>query len=249
MPDQPYMILVSGLTGSGKTSLLQKTTDYLKVKKYTKIILDECVEEHEEYKKKVKKILEDLKKRKFEITEEDYIKFQKAYFDVRTKYCDTVIDNKVVTNVRKRNNIIFETQGLNYHDYIKYFGNGYKIVIAYSLVDFFKIIRRNEGRFITQVKKFYQGGEAPRLPDVRYLRGGDFDKKFRSLRNTILRIVSEDCFNLKNTNFCGKNRLYKLLLYDNNGKEMKLVADINRENNMTPGEVSSILNEYMKTPY
>jgi len=245
----PYMIFVAGLTGSGKTTLLEKTVKYLKIDDYVKVILDECVEENQEYRKKVAKILNNMKKNNFEITEDTYTEFQKAYFDVRTRYCDTMVDNIVVDNVRKRKNIIVETQGLGYHDYIKFYGDRYKIVLAYSLVDFFKIIRRNEDRFMTQVKKFYQGGRSPRLPDVRYDKGGQFEQKFRGLRNTILRIMAEDCFNLKNRNFCGNHKLFKLLLFDNNGKEMKLVADINKENNMTPSEVSMILDTYMKFPY
>jgi len=60
-----YFIITAGATGSGKTSLVESTLQVLGFEpntKYTKLLIDDLIENSEEYKKNVEKIIEDVEK-------------------------------------------------------------------------------------------------------------------------------------------------------------------------------------------
>ena len=67
-----YIIITVGHSGSGKTRLINKTIEYLNLdKNYKTCLVDDLIENNEEYKKIINNNLES---------------FEKVYFDIRKKY-------------------------------------------------------------------------------------------------------------------------------------------------------------------
>jgi hypothetical protein len=116
-----YFIITAGPTGSGKTDLIKKTLDVLGLPEnieYEKFLIDDLVENDEEYKKEILKIINEIddkcnndcetnnnnnnedckincKKETFENPDDDlFEKFNKAYFDVRNDIGCKTINNK-----------------------------------------------------------------------------------------------------------------------------------------------------------
>ena len=79
-----YFIITMGISGSGKTSLIEKTLNYLDLenKSYKKILIDDLIENNNNYKNKIRNIIN-------QNTDLDFIdkkivnKFTDAYFSVR----------------------------------------------------------------------------------------------------------------------------------------------------------------------
>ena len=54
-----YFIITMGISGSGKTSLIEKTLNYLDLenKSYKKILIDDLIENNNNYKNKIRNII------------------------------------------------------------------------------------------------------------------------------------------------------------------------------------------------
>ena len=103
-----YLIITTGMTGSGKTSLIEKTIEYLNIKgeKYVKILIDDIIENNDKYKQKIIKILAKIKesckdevdcieKKYKEPTKEMYKDFGDAYFTTRKNRCSQDSESNV----------------------------------------------------------------------------------------------------------------------------------------------------------
>ena len=125
---------------------------------------------------------------------------------------------------------------------IKELPSNYKIVVAYTLVDYCKLIERNMLRSYKTMTKYLknkQTNQAPRLAKIH-------KHKILTVKNKLKKIVtcftgdkpSEVCdfLNITNTS--------NLLLYDNNGTKMKLVYD-NESDKLTKKEIYALIDKYL----
>ena len=124
-----YIIITVGHAGSGKTRLINKTIEILNLdKNYKTCLVDDLIENNDEYKNKIKELLKDNSKLEL---------FEKAYFDVRQKYdYDRVNDDKIKKYIKNKKNIILETTGKNIPKWIlsrNWIPINYDIIIAYSV--------------------------------------------------------------------------------------------------------------------
>jgi len=211
---RPYLFIVAGPTGSGKSRLVDKIITYLEIKTagdtiFSKIVIDSLVENSKGYKKHINNIINnncqgntgnvlkgcDILDEKINALNSELLgEFSSAYFTSRTdfdcisgeklpdnggsgtksKSCDNVNNNNFQKGLTDKNNIIFETTGEWYPDWIfKKFNKElqeYNIVMAWSFAAINTLIDRNKGRAIHDMNKYIKSngkGSAPRLPDVR----------------------------------------------------------------------------------
>lgn len=95
----------------------------------------------------------------------------------------------------------------------------YTVIVSYSLVQFDKLLERNSDRAYKDVQTFFNNRDkhAPRVPEIR-------KTEFLILFEKIRRIASElyrDCFLSHNTDICGKKKVNRMLLFDNNEDVIK----------------------------
>lgn len=205
----PYLIITNGSTGSGKSSLVGKVIDHCKLeKRHTRFLIDDLVENNEEYKKGVDEIIEEVcaarqlcpaLRTKLRDPDDDIIrKFKAAYSHVRSgNYCGgegTCEDllNAMLKNAAARGeNMVFETTGGYYVDWlVDQMPPHYKIYYAFTLVDFCENMRRNNERAVASMKEYIKDRRklAPRLPDVRKdLFEKLADQMFANLRDLLIR--------------------------------------------------------------
>ena len=240
----PYIIILLGATGSGKTTLAKKTIEYLKLKKrHVKIIVDNLIMHNKRYKKLITEIIKN--------EDNDYLnpdanllaKFNNAYFSVRkgpncipgnNLSCDEQSDIKLYLALAERKNVIIETTGTYYPKWLltNQLVDNYNIIFSYSLVNYNILQQRNKDRLISSIKMFKEKKvkAAPRLPDIS-------DKTFipiiQNIKDTLLDTYNKcvQSYNI-NYNYCGNYRIKTMLLFDNNGKEMKLIFDSSFSNNL-----------------
>ena len=175
--NNPYILITCGPTGSGKSSLIDKSIDYLKLERPLDkniFIIDNLVEQNPDYKNKSAKILKKY------FSENDYrvieIKIKKlldtpinknsifqnftnAYFNTRKfgckyKSCDKSFDKRIRSTINKNENFILETTGRSFPTIVGWTNDKYKIFISYSLVEFCTLIERNIKRMTEQIKSF-----------------------------------------------------------------------------------------------
>ena len=212
-----YIIITVGHSGSGKTKLINKTIEYLNLdKNYKTCLVDDLIENNEEYKKKVKKIIKN-----------NLETFEKVYFDIRKKYdYDRVNDEKIKKYIKNKENIVIETTGKNIPKWIlsrDWTPKNYNIIIAYSLVSVKNLIKRNKERLEQAIKAFMDDdtNPAPRIPNL--------DKTI--IKNNVKNIVKtllelyENCIINHNIEIYNNVKINKLLVFDNNGKDMKIIYD------------------------
>ena len=109
---------------------------------------------------------------------------------------DDVFDTRIKQSILEGKNIVFETQGVHPVDtvtwmkeMIKLSSYDYKIIMAYSLVEYCELIKRNQTRFgssVTAVLKNTQQQPAPRLPYVQDGEASSFKKTYTLIRNGLL---------------------------------------------------------------
>ena len=221
-----YFIITMGISGSGKTSLIEKTLNYLDLenKSYKKILIDDLIENNNNYKNKIRNIIN-------QNTDLDFIdkkivnKFTDAYFSVRNTdnchfnnekiKCDIL--NDIYINLYTQNKeqiIILETQGLNIPAYIGdyiYNKDKYNLIYTYSLINLKIAYNRNISRFKESLEKFKQNNTnpAPRLPDINKL-----SINLLAIEDCLLKIYSL-CIKKYNKKTCGCMKINRLLLFDN----------------------------------
>ena len=216
-----YIIITVGHAGSGKTRLINKTIEILNLdKNYKTCLVDDLIENNDEYKNKIKELLKDNSKLEL---------FEKAYFDVRQKYdYDRVNDDKIKKYIKNKKNIILETTGKNIPKWIlsrNWIPINYDIIIAYSLVSVKNLIKRNKQRFENSMKQFMDDNNAiaPRMPNIDK---AIIKENVKNIRHTLIKLYKK-CIVTHNIEICNGVKINKLLIFDNNYKDMKLIYDDN----------------------
>lgn len=188
---RPYLIITNGPTGSGKSSLGQKTIQHYDLdEKHRKFLIDDLVENNAHYKDAIDKIVkEECSRRKMcrrlaGKLNHPSTGWLRRWSDLYRKYrgmtgekwcdqgrhtCDESLEQKLVESIRVRENIVFETVGLYYLQWlIDLTGGQYDVYYAFTLLDGAENIRRNKSRANNQMSDFIRDRDnpAPRLPDV-----------------------------------------------------------------------------------
>ena len=247
-----YLIITTGMTGSGKTSLIEKTIEYLNIKgeKYVKILIDDIIENNDKYKQEIIKILAKIKesckdevdcieKKYKEPTKEMYKDFGDAYFTTRKNRCsqdselscDDLLDQDLKKAVKNGDHIIFEFTGQYIPKWLldtNFIKTKYTPVFAYSIVNSTKLYERNITRAFKSIKKFENDKNlpAPRLPDVSK---ETLIKKSDEMKS-VLKDIYENCIKSHNESKCGNVPPKILLIFDNNDS-MKLIFSIDNDKN------------------
>ena len=242
----PYLLFVFGPTASGKGSLPGKVIEYLKLPNNeanppVKLLIDELVEHNPSYKRNVTEFIETKQKEGLENTKivdlflhptpDIYAYFNKAYYTARQSKncktgvdldeslmsCNTIIDNKLQTAISQKQNIIFESTGISYPDWMfKLYGSelqNYSKIMAWTVVDICTLYQRNLRRAEQSLQKYMNNNtkNTPRLPDIR---PNIYIPKLIDIIKTFIESV------LRKTDI-------RLLIYDNNTRESILLYDSN----------------------
>ena len=250
---KPTLVITMGSTGSGKSKLAKEMIDKLKLNNPKFFLIDDYVENDMKYKQKIKKFSKNKNARsKLRKSDKKTLKyFEKSYFSVRNngckkklkkktvpkkkcvsiseKGCNKLMDIELNNAILKKNNIIFETKGEYYPNWlieaIKKCNN-YNIVIAGVKVSLNNLIKRNKNRAIEGMELFLKDtnkNPAPRLPDIS-------DKSLKNqkklLNKTLKNIILKGCIkgNKKDIDYCSKYSIDRLLIFDNN-KTLKIIYD------------------------
>lgn len=253
----PYLIIVSGPTGSGKGSAPEKIQTLLNLnKKHTKIVIDDIIENNKHYKKGINKYLnsKNINTLLNNISNEDITFFNELYFETRKKIncknnnkeyksCDELNDEILDNAFNKSQNIVFETTGQiwsnwifdMYAEHIKKYN--YQIIFVYSIVNICELLDRNKNRTIKSFKKFIKNNKnpAPRLPDIRF-------NKYKKNLKEIVKMFKKHNSNCNNHNICAR-----YIILDNTTKNKitknTVLYDSFVDNDIEKG--NKIINNYM----
>ena len=237
--NNPYILITCGPTGSGKSSLIDKSIDYLKLERPLDkniFIIDNLVEQNPDYKNKSAKILKKyFSENDYTIIEKKIKKlldtpinknsifqnFTNAYFNTRKfgckyKSCDKSFDKQIHSTIEKNENFILETTGRSFPTIVGWTNDKYKIFISYSLVEFCTLIERNIKRMTEQIKSFLSkernNSIAPRLPDIRLQIFGEV---VNNILKTLVEIIDKNCKTNKNKFETSTERKFRLIIFDN----------------------------------
>ena len=260
---QKYFIITSGPTGSGKTKLVNATLKQLGLDEhtpYTKLLIDDLVEQNDIYKGKVTNIIGDIdttchenngciKEQYNHPSNELLKKFSNAYWNVRTKSgCKTINQKGRVCNDILMNNlreiqttkpavVVFETVGnkmpwilLNKNEGKRYIPEDYKIIISYSLVNVDSLKKRITSRTYIGIKSFRANHTQP-APRLVPLKG--LDDTVTKIKMTILALYSK-CMQSYNREICGDSKIDTLLIFDNNGDNHTVIYNSDHDKEMPP---------------
>lgn len=228
----PYMIFLSGPTGSGKSKLRQVTLErYGLDEGIPHIGIDDLIEKDGWYKGEVEKILDNLKRTSNltealqEPPEQLLDEFEKAYTAARTekgckeqgtKGCDAYNDSVLQKALAAGASVTIEIVGRNtFSWFVEQIPKeqNYKIIYSAALAPLDDLLDRNKKRAVKSAIAFlsekYQA--APRLPNVK--------KEVYTLlmakvsRNLVRTIV--DCFlDPEVPDYCGPRQMTEILLWD-----------------------------------
>jgi hypothetical protein len=236
----PYLIITAGPTGSGKGSLPDKIIKYLNLNKNERvnILIDDIVENQENYKKEIKKIINkyciDIElcknlKDKINNPDDEILKnFNDIYFNTRKnkgcnntdKTCDNINDEKLENAFKNGKNIIFETTGTYYPSWIFKYNMEklnewkYEVIMAWTIADWCELVKRNSSRAIESFEKFIKDNDSPgpRLPDIR----SDNYKRSAKIINDVFYRIAFNCGKTFKIDFCKKE--IRLIVVDNRTK-------------------------------
>lgn len=262
----PYILLTCGPTGSGKSSLIDKSLRYLKLKKPLEkniFIIDNLVEEHPNYKKKSKNILETYFSRNDDIKQKIknllytpinntnnsiFKKFTDAYFNIRGNALTSSFDEKIKLAIANNENFILETTGRSFPTIIGWTNDEYKIFISYSLVEFCTLIDRNIKRMIDQLELFLKNNSlAPRLPDIRFEKFGEI---VTIILQKLIAIIDKCNSGICKTNLnfdTSTDRKFHLIIFDNTTSNDVPIFDSNDKSKNLDEIKEIIMNTYQKT--
>ena len=246
----PYFVITAGVTGAGKTSLIDETVKYLNITEpYVKILVDDLVENDSRYKTLINDIIKDVL---YECskTDEDisiceqntynnpsdglYKRFSDAYYSTRTSTgcngepltCDDLNDVKLIDAIKNNNNIVFEMTGSYIPTWVlnpTWIPSHYIIIMTYSLVSLGNLIKRNKSRAYDTIQTFKRNNAlpAPRLPNV----SREIIVKTALQIYDVLLNLYDSCILTHDTEICGERKIDQLLLFDNNEKSFQLKFD------------------------
>jgi hypothetical protein len=262
----PYVLITCGPTGSGKSSLIDKSLRYLKLEKPLDkniFIIDNLVEENSNYKEKSKNILEKY----FSNTKPDGIKqkitnllhiptnnknnsifkkFTNAYFSIRDKIFLS-FDEKINLAIENNENFILETTGRSFPTIIGLTDDKYKVFISYSLVEFCTLIDRNIKRMIDQIELFLKKNSiAPRLPDIRFQK---FGEAVTIILKKLIAIIDKCNSGIckTNSNFAAStDRKFNLIIFDNTISNDVPIFDSDDKSKNLDEIKKMIMNTYQK---
>lgn len=270
--NNPYMLITCGPTGSGKSSLIDKSIDYLKLERPLDkniFIIDNLVEQNPDYKNRTKNILKKYFSESDYTVIEQKIKnildtpinkncifknFTEAYFNTRKfgckyKSCDESFDKNIHSTIEKNENLILETTGRSFPTIVGWTNDKYKIFISYSLVEFCTLIERNIKRMTEQIKSFLSKEKnnslAPRLPDIRLQIFGEV---VNNILKTLISIIdncnNEYCKTNKNKFDTSTERKFRLIIFDNTEYSKKPIFDSQDKNKNLNKIKKKILDKY-----
>ena len=253
--NNPYFIITAGPTASGKSSTIDKISNYLhndeiNNEKYTDFIsVDALIEKNPYFKREIDNYFKKNFKNKnnndiyneLAYPRKKTIKFfNKVYWHARKntdcmtgnnlnlknktkkekdyKPCSYIISNNILTALKNKKNIVFETTGVTFPFWIfKQYPNdlmNYNIIITWSIVDICDLYERNKARSIMTAKLFIEtfADNAPRLPDIRK----------KNYKRTLINIIDTYKELVK---YHGNRSLSKLrlLLFDNRTKKSNVL--------------------------
>jgi hypothetical protein len=265
--DNPYILITCGPTGSGKSSLIDKSLRYLKLEKPLDkniFIIDNLVEKHPNYKEKSKKILEKY----FSNTKPNGIKqkiinllhtpinninnsifknFTDAYFNTRNKGLDEIFRININLAIENNENFILETTGRSFPTIIGWTNDKYKVFISYSLIEFCTLIDRNIKRMVDQIELFLKKNSlAPRLPDIRLQKFGEV---VTIILQKLIAIIDKCNSGIckTNSNFdTSTNRKFNLLIFDNTTSNDVPIFDSDDKSKNLDEIKAMIMNKYTK---
>ena len=186
----PYLIVTNGLTGSGKSSLVQKVLAHCGlVNQYTKYFIDDLIEGNEHYKASIDNLVRSMCGGKRELCPELRSKlrnpdasliqgFNALYWESRrgrycgdaAKTCEAVLDGLIDAAIKNKENMVFETTGSYFVDWLltKVAKSDYTVYYAFTLVEFCENLQRNKVRAEQAMGEYVQNRQnpAPRLPDI-----------------------------------------------------------------------------------
>jgi hypothetical protein len=265
----PYILITCGPTGSGKSSLIDKSLKYLNLDKPLEkniFIIDNLVEEHKNYKEKSKNILEKyflktnnkpqigqkiknllhtpIKNKNNSI----FKKFTDAYFNIRGNALTSSFDEKIKLAIENNENFILETTGRSFPTIIGWTNDEYKIFISYSLVEFCTLIDRNIKRMIDQLELFLKNNSlAPRLPDIRFEKFGEI---VTIILQKLIAIIDKCNSGICKTNLnfdTSTDRKFHLIIFDNTTSNDVPIFDSNDKSKNLDEIKEIIMNTYQKT--
>ena len=254
--DYPYFIITAGPTASGKSSVINKISNYFKNKELNNkkntdfISVDALIEKNPYFKREVDNYFKKyFKNKKNEIynelaypTKKTIKFFNKTYWNARKntdcitgnnldfknktkkendyKPCSHIVSNNILTALKNKKNIVFETTGVTFPFWIfKQYPNdlmNYNIIITWSIVDICDLYKRNKSRSIETAKLFIEtfADSAPRLPDIRKK---NYKRTLINIMNTYNELVK----------YHGNRSLSKLrlLLFDNRTRTSRILYD------------------------
>jgi hypothetical protein len=265
----PYVLITCGPTGSGKSSLIDKSLRYLKLEKPLDeniFIIDNLVEENPNYKEKSKNILEKY----FYNTKPDSIsikqkitnllhtpinntnnsifkKFTDAYFNIRGKGLSDILKGNINLAIKNNENFILETTGRNFPTIIGWTDDKYKVFISYSLVEFCTLIDRNIKRMVDQIELFLKNNSlAPRLPDIRFQKFGEV---VTIILEKLIAIIDKCNSGIckTNSNFnTSTDRKFNLIIFDNTTSNDVPIFDSDDKSKNLDEIKEMIMNTYQK---
>ena len=267
-PPENYILITVGPTGSGKSSLIDKSLRYLKLKRPLDkniFIIDNLVEENPEYKKRSKEILEEYFSNSNMNTIEQKLKnqlitpvnnknnifkkFTNAYFNIRDKGINDIFNQNLRLTISKNESFIIETTGRSFPTIIGWTSDKYKVFISYSLVEFCTLIDRNIKRMIDQIELFLKNNSfAPRLPDIRFQK---FGEAVTIILQKLIAIIDKCNSGIckTNSNFdTSTDRKFNLLIFDNtpNNDNDFIIFDSNDKSKNLDKIKEMIMNTYQK---
>ena len=233
---QPTLIITLGPTGSGKATLMYEAAEEVGVRKFERVLIDDLVENNEDYKAFIRDIIlthpfpKGMVQALLDPDEKLLQAFASAYFAARKGQAqlDKRNDSILESAFNAKKHIVFEMTGTYYPKWLIEMGqaNNYRIVAAYSLVNFCELVKRNTNRAVMAMRDFLNDTyivPAPRLPNV--LDDADntvYRTSVQTIRSFLLQLV-EKCEPGKSSAGCGVDQV---LIFDNNTQPMKLLVNL-----------------------
>lgn len=129
---------------------------------------------------------------------------------------------------KAKKHIVFEMTGTYYPKWLIDMAQkrGYRIVAAYSIVNFCDLVKRNTNRAVSAMRTYLNDtriNPAPRLPNVLDSEENNYYRNaVRTIKGILLDFV-ESCAAGKGTDFCGVDHV---MVFDNNKFPMKLLFNL-----------------------